>query len=223
MCLVKGRRITCPKRHQPLYQESLSGIRDILVVPRRCRVLTVELIIHFDNTDSIQRPGDFLMAPALFGIAGLALMTVWSLFASRRHALISQVAGSLCWGCHYGLLGAWSAAGMAMLSAVQSASAIPGRSRTTMIVFGLATLGIGIVAVVTWAGVISGLAALGLGLQTLSRWQRLRRPMLLLAFGAGSCWLAHDILIGSPLAILADVVAMGMRVWGMRRAETGLT
>lgn len=105
---------------------------------------------------------------------------------------------------------------MAGMSAVQSASAIPGRTKVTTTAFGLATIGIAVMAVATWAGLVSSLAVLGLGLQTLARWQRLRWRMLALAFGAAACWLAHDVLIWSPIAILADLAAMGMRIWAMR-------
>lgn len=53
--------------------------------------------------------------------------------------------------------------------------------------------------VVTWQGAISVLAAIGMVLVSIGRMQQNVVLMRVLVLSGGPAWLAHDLIVGSPL------------------------
>jgi hypothetical protein len=135
-------------------------------------------------------------------IAGSACAVGWPLFTTRRGMLLAQLLLTACFGLHHAIEGATTAAVLNGLSALQVAAVlILGRSQRLWWA-GHALIPAAVVgALVTWNGAPSLLALIGSLLISVGRVQVDPRALQLLVLAGTPFWLAHDIVVGSPVMI----------------------
>ncbi|WP_088346884.1 MULTISPECIES: YgjV family protein [Rhodomicrobium] len=146
--------------------------------------------------------------PSFFGLFGMLCLAVWPLFRSRVAMLSVQLAAVSGLSLHYALLGVTTAATVDGLGALQIALVLVLGTRSELRWIGY-LLAIAMVAssVVTWQGTVSLLAATGMALIAIGRLQERAGPMRALVLAGGPFWLAHDLMVGSPVAV-ADAASL---------------
>ena len=154
----------------------------------------------------------------LFGLAGLAIGSVWALFESRRLILGLQATGALAFAAHFALLGATTGAATCALAAAQALAAQRLQGRALVVAYASsAVLLVGALAK-TWQGLPSFFAALGAGFATAGRLQAEPQRMRWLFLGGTAAWVAHNILIESALGLAADALSLAVLAIGLLRA-----
>ncbi|HYG87277.1 MAG TPA: YgjV family protein [Azospirillum sp.] len=157
----------------------------------------------------------FLAAPLAqgIGLAGTACGMSWPLFRGRIGMLLAQLAASLFFALHFGLLGAETGSAMNLLAAAQAVVAVPLGTRPGFRLVYLAVLPfIAAGVALTWSGVPSAFAALGFGFVSLARYQTAVRPFRRIMAVALPCWFVHNLMVGSLPGMLSDVVGMALNL-----------
>lgn len=142
---------------------------------------------------------------AAWGVFGMLCLMTWPLFKQRSTMLIVQLGIGVGLGLHYALLGAPTAATMNAFSAAQVLAAIGMERRPNLrwVYWAIIPL-IAVASVVTWTGPQSALAALGMAFITAGRMQSNVLSLRLLILCAQPFWFAHDVMVGSLPAMIAD-------------------
>lgn len=149
-----------------------------------------------------------LTAADAVGAAALAASCLWPLMRKRRAMLTGQMASNLLFMAHYLMLGANTAAAFCLLVLTQALAALPERrGRLQKIAFAGTIPGIAIIAGATWAGIPTVLSCLGICFSTMARWQSDTRRMRWFLLGAGVFWFSHNLMVLSPFAMAADIIA----------------
>jgi hypothetical protein len=151
---------------------------------------------------------------SLFGFIGMAMGIGWTLFRTRTHILLAQFGAAAGFMVHYAMLGAWTAAAMVMLAALQAIAAIPLGSRPGFRYIYLATLPLIAAGVaLTWQGAPSIFAALGLTFISLGRYQVRIVPFRALQMCMYPCWFVHNLMVMSVPALVSDVISCATGSW----------
>ena len=150
------------------------------------------------------------------GILGAICLMTWPLFRTRAAMLLVQLGIGVGFGLHYALLEIATAALVNVLGAVQIAAALLFGTNPWLRWIGYALVpAIAGACLVTWHGLPSLLSASGMALIALGRVQVIPSSMRILVLSGCPFWLAHDLIIGSPLAVvdalslLTGAVALG--------------
>ncbi len=155
----------------------------------------------------------FLLSQILVGIA-IATDLISFQFKQRRHIVACLFTSCLLISVHFMLLDHWTAAWLGLLAASRFLTSLFSTSRLLMFFFLLATL---LVAFFTYSGILTLLGAAGGLFGTMASFCRedktLRQLMLV-----GTClWLCHNILAGSPLAVLMEALFISSNLVGYFR------
>ncbi|WP_207477460.1 YgjV family protein [Arenibaculum pallidiluteum] len=144
----------------------------------------------------------------LLAFVGMASLALWPLLHGRAAMLLLQLAGIASLALHYTLTGAATAAAVNTLGAAQiSASLLFGaRSNLRWIPYALAPLVV-TAAALTWNGLPSLLAVAGTAFIVIGRVLESPERTRLLVVAGAPFWLAHDLLIWSPV-VLADAATL---------------
>lgn len=149
---------------------------------------------------------------ALFGMACYA---AWSVFRTRSMMLLIQLGALIGFSLHYALLGVATAAAVNALGAVQIAASLLLGTRPSLRWVGYALAAVMVAAsVFTWQGVVSALAVTGMVLVAVGRVQTNADAMRLIVLASCPLWLAHDLVVESPVAI-ADALSLAVGVGGI--------
>lgn len=135
-------------------------------------------------------------------------------FRQRRHVVYCLVGANVLIGVHFGLLGHWTALLMMVLAAVRNLVSLRGPSRRLMWVFVALTLG---AVAATWAGPLSLLSGAAALLPNFAMFSRSDKRMRVLIMGTTLIWIAHNAVIGSPLAVLMEVMFLAGNLIGYYR------
>lgn len=148
----------------------------------------------------------------IFGAIALVLMIVSSQMPNRNLMLSVGLCGTLCFAAHFARLGSYTGSFICLLGALQgllAASFITPTHRPSWVapaLLGIMSVGF-IVTGLTWAGWASALALLGSIFATFARLQMsvemMRRMFLLTTL----CWLAHDTVVATPLAMACELLS----------------
>lgn len=151
------------------------------------------------------------------GLVGLAGRVAWPLLGTRQQILSVQALISVAFTTHFALLGIATATLVSLLSTAQALAMLTPLQRIgPRLIAAAAILGmIGIMAL-SWDGLALLLVTCGLGMIAAARACADARRMARLLTAGQVVMLAHDIAIGSPIAILADLCGL------IIRAVTGL-
>jgi hypothetical protein len=148
-------------------------------------------------------------ASALFGSFCLIASP---LFSDRRTMLTVQGGIGLSFGLHYILLHAHTAAIVSVCGSVQASAAIfcTGRRKWLQFVIAVMTVVLGLAF---WEGSHSIFAIAGTATIALGRMQERPAGVRNLFTAGNSIWLVHDLLIGSPIAVV-DIFSICSGLYG---------
>ena len=150
-------------------------------------------------------------ATSAAGFLALVCLAVWPLFRTRNGILLAQLGAGVGFTIHYALLGIAAPSLVNLLGSVQTSAALfSTRSRVlNRIGYGLIPLMIG-VGIYFWTGPTSALCVAAMGLIALGRMQRNQWTLRLLILAGGVSWSVHDYLVGSWIALSADLMSLAM-------------
>ncbi|USD35863.1 MULTISPECIES: YgjV family protein [Ferrimonas] len=135
-------------------------------------------------------------------------------FRQRHWVLRCLCLSTLLTAIHFALLGHWTGALLMALACVRFAVSLITTRPFWCWVFLLLTLPL---TLLSWAGLPSLLSATGSALQTLSAFQRDDKRLRLGMIAGISFWLAHNIVVGSPMAIAMETLFITSNLIGLWR------
>lgn len=135
-------------------------------------------------------------------------------FKERKRIIACLIISCLLIAVHFALLGHWTATGLGVLAAMRFIASYCTTSKKVMALFIAASL---VIAATTFHGVLSMLSGLGSIFGTIGSFceddKRLRQALLV----ATSLWLVHNILAGTPTAVLMEALFIGSNLLGYYR------
>ncbi|MEY2689637.1 MAG: hypothetical protein RL375_3836 [Pseudomonadota bacterium] len=156
---------------------------------------------------------DFWLSQALIAVAIVFDLLSFQ-FKQRARILACLVVAGILITSHFVLLERWTAAGLMVIATTRFFVGIFSTATALKFVFAAAALAVG---VATYAGIASILSCTGSLIQTFGAFsaddKRLRQLMML---GTGF-WLCHNALVGSPAAVLMEVLFLSSNVVGYYR------
>lgn len=160
---------------------------------------------------------------AIAGLFALVCLTVWPLFRTRHGILLAQLGAGVGFATHYALLGIVAPSLVNVLGSVQTTAALFSTRSEALNRIGYGLIPLMIAAgIYFWTGPTSALCVTAMGLIALGRMQRNQWALRLLILAGGVFWTAHDYLVGSWIALTADVLSLTMglaMLAGMAAAE----
>ena len=152
-------------------------------------------------------------------LVGMISLVVWPLFRTRQHMLLVQLAHLGGCALHYGIEGAATATMVISLSAAQVVSSLMWGAdpRRKWVGYGMIPATV-CASMLTWSGSPSLLAATGTLLIAIGRVQVDAGALRVLVLAGMPFWLAHDIMIGSPL-VVADLLSIAMGMMAILRVK----
>ncbi|WP_051216129.1 YgjV family protein [Ferrimonas futtsuensis] len=142
----------------------------------------------------------FLLSQALVAVA-IVLDLISFQFRRRRRILQCLCLSTLLTALHFALLEQWTGAGLMLLASSRFAVSMISTARAWQWVFVAAGVA---VTWLTWGGLPSLLSGIGSTIQTLAAFRRCDRQLRLTMLVGISFWLAHNIVVGSPMAIAME-------------------
>jgi hypothetical protein len=155
----------------------------------------------------------FWLSQLLVGIAiGTDLLSFQ--FKDRRHIVACLFISCLLISAHFMLLDHWTAAGLGLLAASRFLSSLFSTSKLLMAFFLVATV---VVAAVTYSGLLTLLGAAGGIFGTIASFCRQDKLLRQLMLVGTILWLIHNIIAGSPLAVLMEALFISSNLVGYFR------
>ncbi|MGH6884064.1 YgjV family protein [Hypericibacter sp.] len=151
------------------------------------------------------------------GLLAMAGLIAWPAFQSRSTMLTIQFGALTLLVLHYALIGVVTAAVMNALGATQIAVCLflGTRPRLQWIGYALAVVMVA-ASIATWQGLVSALATAGMVLVAVGRVQTNVNLFRVIVLAGGPFWLAHDLLIASPVAA-ADALSLVIGLGALAR------
>lgn len=151
------------------------------------------------------------------GLLAMGCLIAWPAFQTRSIMLTIQLGALILLVLHYALLGVTTAAAMNALGAIQIAVCLlfGKRPHLRWIGYALAVLMVA-ASFATWQGLVSALAVSGMVLVAVGRVQTNAGIMRMIVLAGGPFWLAHDLLIASPVAV-ADALSLVIGLGALAR------
>ncbi|QYJ87241.1 YgjV family protein [Shewanella mesophila] len=155
----------------------------------------------------------FMVSQLLIAIAIIFDLASFQ-FKQKRHIVACLAVSGLLISTHFALLAQWTAAGLMLVAAVRYFVTIFSHSKRLMLFFlAMSTL----VTTLTFGGLLSLISFAGSAMQTVAAFcqsdQRLRQLMII----GTSLWLINNILVGSPTAVLMEMLFIGSNLVGYYR------
>ncbi|CAM4155322.1 YgjV family protein [Pseudoalteromonas ostreae] len=155
----------------------------------------------------------FLVSQCLVVIATFLDLASFQ-FKSRKLILLCLFSSVLLTAAHFFLLDKISAGLLMLIAAVRYFYCIFNRSQWAMLGFMLLST---VAVILSWQDWLSGLALLATLIQTFASFQS--RDVLLrlfMVFGT-ALWISHNILVGSPMAVLMECLFLLSNLVGLWR------
>ncbi|MGB1237573.1 MAG: YgjV family protein [Pseudomonadales bacterium] len=155
----------------------------------------------------------FMLSQILVGIA--IVFDLLSFQFKQRQKIVAClcVAGALICS-HFVLLEQWTAAGLMAIATARYLTSVFSTSKVLMGVFITSSAA---VTVVTFSGVASLLSFAGSALQTTAAFCRADKKLRQMMILGTSFWLVHNYWVGSPTAVLMEVLFIGSNLVGYYR------
>jgi len=155
----------------------------------------------------------FLISQILVGIA--IVFDLFSFqFKERKHIVTCLFFAGILISTHFALLEQWTAASLMGIATTRYLTSIFSTSSKLVWFFSLSSI---FATIVTYAGVTSILSCLGSVFQTIAAFnkddKRLRELMII----GTSFWLIHNYLIGSPTAVIMEILFICSNLVGYYR------
>ncbi|WP_163338214.1 YgjV family protein [Desulfopila sp. IMCC35008] len=155
----------------------------------------------------------FAVSQILVGIAICTDMLSFQ-FKKRVHIVSCLLVSCTLISIHFMCLGHWTAACMGLLAAARFITCVFTTDRKVRTLFVLATL---IVSMVTYEGLLSVLCTVGGLFGIYASFCEDDKPLRQLMAVGTSIWLLHNILAGSPGAVLMEILFLGSNFVGYFR------
>ncbi|QYJ91175.1 MULTISPECIES: YgjV family protein [Shewanella] len=155
----------------------------------------------------------FLLSQCLIAVAIITDILSFQ-FKQKRHIVLCLALSGVLISVHFALLLQWTAAGLMLVAAIRYLVTVFSHSRRLLWLF----LGINsLIALFTYAGPLSLISFVGSCTQTIAafcpRDQRLRQLMIV----GTSIWLLNNYLVGSPTAVVMELLFIGSNLVGYYR------
>lgn len=155
----------------------------------------------------------FIMSQILVGIAIVFDLLSFQFKQRKKIVFCLFCAGTLI-SSHFVLLEQWTAAGLMAIATIRYLSSIFSTSGRLMWFFSLSSI---TVTAVTYSGLVSILSCLGSVFQTLAAFNKEDKRLRELMIIGTSFWLLHNYLVGSPTAVVMEVLFIGSNLVGYYR------
>lgn len=158
----------------------------------------------------------FVMSQALVGVAIIFDIISFQLKDRIKIVFCLSVAGILI-SAHFLLMEQWTASTLMLVATSRYLFSIFTRSKNIRSIFYAASIGI---TYFSYAGIASIVSCIGSLLQTTAAFSK-NDKMLRLTMMLGTCfWLAHNIIVSSPTAVLMEVLFLISNIVGYCRFYT---
>lgn len=158
------------------------------------------------------------MESSVFGVLGVIANALWPLIKHRKYLLCGQVLACFFMFMHFWLLGAYTGAIVMATAGVQAALAIPLESHPKFKSIYLASLLLTpIVAWLSWHGLPSIFSILALVFFCYGNLQVNIKCLRIFLLCCLLCWIGHNLLIGSHLALASNLIALCTSIYGLSR------
>ena len=135
-------------------------------------------------------------------------------FKERPKIISCLIISCILISCHFAILGHWTATGLGLLATVRFMASLFTTSKKVMGLFMFATV---VISIFSFSGILSILSCLGSLFGTAGTFckddKRLRQIILI----GTSLWLIHNILAGSPTAVLMEALFITSNLVGYYR------
>lgn len=148
-------------------------------------------------------------AASAVGLVAFVCLSIWPLFSSRRSILLLQLGASIAFATHYGLLGLMAPSLVNVIGSAQTVAALAAPNNPILNRVGYVLVALMVATgIYFWTEPVSGLCVVAMGLIAIGRMQRNQVALRGLILGGGGFWLVHDYLVGSHIALGADVISL---------------
>lgn len=143
------------------------------------------------------------------GLVAFVCLSIWPLFQNRRSILLIQLVASVAFATHYGLLGLMAPAAVNILGSGQTVAALYAPNNPALNRIGYLLVALMVATVICfWTGPVSALCVAAMGLIAIGRMQGNEVALRCLILGGGGFWLVHDFIVGSHIALAADITSL---------------
>ena len=142
------------------------------------------------------------------GLAATVCFVTCPLYRVRWAILLAQLGSSVFFAIHYGLLGVTVAAIACVLGAVQTLAAVFAGRHAMLGRIGYALIPLMVaVGLAFWSGPFTGFSVAAMATTAFARMQADQVDLRLMLLGGTLFWTGHDALIGSWIALSADILS----------------
>lgn len=155
----------------------------------------------------------FILSQVLISIAIVFDLASFQ-FKHRKH-----IVGCLCFSgvlisTHFVLLEQWTAAGLMAIATTRYFLSVFTTSKRVMVMFIISAV---VVTVFTFSGIISLISLVGTVFQTIASFTQDDKKLRQLMIIGTSFWLLHNYLVGSPAAVVMEILFISSNVIGYYR------
>lgn len=177
-------------------------------------IVCVSIRNYLNNSFSgLQNMSSFVISQILIGMAICSDIISFQ-FKKRVHIVSCLLVSCVLISLHFMCLGHWTAACLGLVAAGRFITSLLSTSKIFMGMF----LGITIiVSALTYEGVLSILGCTGALFGTVASFSKEDKLLRQLMFIGTSLWLVHNVIAGSPGAILMEIIFLGSNAVGYFR------
>lgn len=151
------------------------------------------------------------------GFVGIMLLLTIFQVNNRKTILYLQIISCIVWALYYALLSSYTPAVLIAIGGVRSYLFEKYREHEwiyemMIVIYAVATL-------VTWKNETTILALIGMIIATTALWQKHPRMIRLVSLPAVPFWIAYDVLNGSYMGLIGDMITMTSVVVGFLRFD----
>lgn len=155
----------------------------------------------------------FTLSQILVAIAIIFDLISFQFKARERIVACLFVSGILI-SIHFCLLQQWTAAGLMGIATVRYLTSMFTTSKVAMWCFSCAAVAM---SIVTFNGITTVISCIGTLFQTRAAFCQRDKDLRLLMIVGTSFWLVHNALVGSPVAVLMEILFIGSNLVGYYR------
>ena len=155
----------------------------------------------------------FLLSQILIGIA-VCFDLVSFQFKDKKNIIKCFICAVTLIGIHFALLEQWTGAGLMALGAVRYFTSLYTTSKKMALLFCISTL---VITFFTYAGLASIISCTAALIQNVAAFSNNDKRLRQLMIVGTSLWLTHNIVIGSPTAVLLEALFLSSNLIGYYR------
>lgn len=158
-----------------------------------------------------------MLVGQLLGLMGIFLLVAIFQAKDRKKIIRLSVVSCLTWALYYLTMGAYTASGMLLLGAIRCY--LFERFRSYQWIFGGMIAAYGVAMILTWKDWTSIMAFTAMILASLALWQTNPKYIRLISLSVTPFWLTYNLLSGSYMGAVADLITFASLVIGIMRFD----